>query len=166
MTKEELAAKLNGREYGEELYDLDMDEVKENNLVIIYGASDDLIEFDGAINDESGCCGGGKIKFDKKGVIPEWDEIKDALDEDTARVYLNRKENYSEIEAVWCSGSGYSWEFKTDIPHACFDIMDEGEKYCRGIVISLDDMNQLSLSDKREFLAGISRTPINPEDMK
>jgi hypothetical protein len=37
------------------------------------------------------------------------------------------------IDAVWCEGE-YSWTYKTNIPHATFDIWEDGEKYCKGIV--------------------------------
>ena len=46
ITAKELAEKLNGRAYGDSFDDVKQ-EAKENGLVIVYGASDDLMEFDG-----------------------------------------------------------------------------------------------------------------------
>jgi len=59
ITAEELAAKLNGREYGEEITDTEEIEAKKSGLVVIFGYSDDSAELRGAINDEIGCNGGG-----------------------------------------------------------------------------------------------------------
>ena len=42
MTKEELAATLNGREYNHEITKEEEAEARENGLVVIFGASDDL----------------------------------------------------------------------------------------------------------------------------
>ena len=53
ITAKELAEKLNGIAYGDSFDDVKQ-EAKESGLVIVYGASDDLMEFDGAIYDEGG----------------------------------------------------------------------------------------------------------------
>lgn len=103
---------------------------KENGIVIVYGASDDLMEFGGAIRDEGGCFEGGEVWIDKNGVV-------DASATTGARC----------IEALWCdkealddNGSIITWIYKTDIPHETFMIYENGESYCRGIVFSIDDM--------------------------
>jgi hypothetical protein len=49
-------------------------------------------------------------------------------------------EKAATIEALWCKENGYSWTYKTAIPHAAFDIMEDKLKYCRGIVIALKDL--------------------------
>ena len=63
ITAKELAEKLNGRAYGDSFDDVKQ-EAKESGLVIVYGASDDLMEFDGEIYDEGGCFDGGRVYFD------------------------------------------------------------------------------------------------------
>lgn len=137
MTKEELAAKLDGREYREEVTRDDKDAAHAAGLVIVYGASDDLMEFDGAIYDEFGCYDGGTVQIDKQGIIPSWDDVKD--DEREAEAYFTRKRHSRVINAIW-DKDGYSWTYETAIPHACFDILEAGETYCRGIVFSLEDL--------------------------
>lgn len=67
MEARELAEKLNGRAYGDSFDDV-LEEAKQSGLVIVTGASDDLMEFDGAIRDEGGCFDGGRVYFDKDGV--------------------------------------------------------------------------------------------------
>lgn len=121
MTLQECAAMLDGREYA---YDFiskaELKEMKENGIVVVYGASDDLMEFDGAIVDEAGVFDGGTVFFDENGVVQD--------------ITTDRC-----IEAIWCDDeSDATWSYKTDIEHETFDIMEDGEVYCRGIVFFVD----------------------------
>ncbi len=83
---------------------------EENGLVVVFGASDDLCEIRGAEDDEIDCFDGGEATIAG------------------AKVKIN-----------WCK-DGYSWTYDTDIPHECFDVYEDGEKYCRGIVFSMSDV--------------------------
>jgi hypothetical protein len=49
INKEKLADILDGREYGEEMTHEELELSKANGLVIVFGCSDDLMEFKGAI---------------------------------------------------------------------------------------------------------------------
>lgn len=132
MNIKEYAEMLNGREYGYPQFTKEEIQIaKENGFVIVYGASDDLMEFDGAIYEEAGCFDGGKVYFNKIGAV---------FDEEF--------ENSKCIEALWCddeikdeNGGLITWTYKTDIPHETFMIYEDGESYCRGIVFSIDDVN-------------------------
>ena len=126
ITAKELAEKLNGRAYGDSFDDVKQ-EAKESGLVIVYGASDDLMEFDGAIYDEGGCFDGGRVNFDKNGVDQEGEE----------------RANW--IDAVWCDGMNRdglpaTWTYETEIPCERFDIWEDGEIYCVGLVFSIEDL--------------------------
>ena len=135
----ELAEMLDGMELGDFQRDCHRDFAKKNNLVIVSGCSDDLIEFDGAIYDEGDCWDGGHVYFDKSGV------------DQNGRILPN------VITAVWCGkvkdvpvenldqfktkdGDVFSWGYITDIPHVTFDIFDGEDPYCRGIIFSLNDV--------------------------
>ena len=129
MDKKELAQLINGREYGYELFKDVRKAAKDVGLVIVSGASDDLMEFDGAIYDEGGCFDGGKVLFDRTGVSQDGDERANC------------------IEALWCdksaldeNGNVVTWTYKTDIPHETFIIYDNGETFCQGIVFDLSDV--------------------------
>lgn len=132
MTIKEFAAILNNREYDNPQFTKEEIKVaKGNGFVIVYGASDDLMEFEGAICDEAGCFNGGEVWFDKYGVINEPEPTVDKC-----------------IEAVWYDSDVVdeneniiTWSYKTDIPHETFMIYEYGEPYCRGIVFSIDDVN-------------------------
>ena len=105
MTIYEFAERLDGREYGNEITKSEEQEAKELGFVVVFGYSDDNAEFRGAIDDEVGCFDGGRVYEDG--------------------------DKY--IDAVWCEGK-YDWTYKTNIPHATFDIYDYCGKYCKGIV--------------------------------
>ena len=117
-TIHEFAAKLNGREYGNETTKKECYEAKKLGFVIIYGYSDDNVELDGATT----------FKLNAKDVIPKHDDCE-------CKYCGYDKIQAETIEAVWCGESDYSWTFKTKVPHATFDIMEDGETFCRGIVI-------------------------------
>lgn len=134
MTKEELAQMLNGREYMEETTDEIERIAKENNLVIVHGYSDDNAELRGAIADEVSCYDGGEFYITQNGLLDNECECDDCP------YFLSAKKSAKKVEAIWSNIDGYSWTYKTDIPHATFDILEDGEKFCRGIVFSLDDL--------------------------
>lgn len=126
MTKKEVAEQLNGRAYGDIPKEL-CEAAKEAGLVIVCGASDDLMEFYGAIEDEGGCFDGGTVWFDKDGVSQD------------GSLRAN------EIKALWCEGHTSdglpaTWTYETEIPHETFNIWEDGELYCVGIVFSIEDI--------------------------
>ncbi|MFK0092863.1 hypothetical protein [Pseudomonas sp. NPDC090592] len=56
---------------------------------------------------------------------------RDCLDDDEEIAeYVHRQKSAKPIEAHWCKEDGYSWTYKTDIPDATFDVVDDGEPYC------------------------------------
>lgn len=136
MTKEELAKMIDGAEYPFTLWP--EHEAAKHGLIVVYGASDDLMEFEGVFRDEFDCFEGGTALVDAEGVLPPWENVQEE-GEEQARDYFRRKPTCRQIEAVW-GKEDYSWTYKTDIPHVTFDIMEEGEKYCRGIVFKVSDM--------------------------
>ena len=127
MTLKEFSERLNGTEYNE--YPIfskeDIKIAKENGFVIVTGASDDLMELEGAIEDEAGCFNGGKVYISKRGV--------------------EEKKTKNMIEALWCqtedkNGVVIPWAYETKIPHETFLVMDAGEVYCRGIMFNVNDV--------------------------
>jgi len=143
MNPTEFAALLNGREYGDEITKDEEQQAKAAGLVVVFGASDDLVELLGAINDEVGAYDGTTLRICPEGLLPEWPADSDeGWSEDEAEDYFRRKAlGVHAIEAVWSpSEPACSWAFKTAVPHAAFDVMEDGELYCRGIVFSLADL--------------------------
>jgi hypothetical protein len=143
MDTKTLAALLNGREYREEVTDDERAQAKRAGIVIVYGASDDLCEFDGAINDEADCCNGGLIQFDKHGLVSKPDREERATLEKfgVMEAYLSRPA--ATINARWDEktddGRPCSWCYSVNFPHETFDVMEDGQLYCQGIVFNLSD---------------------------
>lgn len=129
------AEKLDGRKCGSELTRLEEMELKDLGLVVVFGASDDLCEFRGAINDEVGCFDGGDVYVNARGLIANnMDMFDDFVPENSPEFVL--------IKMCW-GLRGYSWICETDIPHESFDILDDGSPYCYGVIFSVDDMPKL-----------------------
>lgn len=137
MDIKEFAEQISGKEYGyPQFTEKEIKTARENGFVIVYGASDDLMEFDGAIEGESDCFDGGSAWISR-------DRVSE----------VNTCVGDKEIKAVWCggekdeSGNEITWTYETDIPHETFMIYESGiyknrEPYCRGIVFSVDDVIQ------------------------
>jgi hypothetical protein len=133
MTKEELAKILNGREYMEEITEEEERQARESGLVVVFGASDDLVEFRGAIYGEAGAYEGGLVSLTKKG-LP-----KNECDDPHCPYFGKLLDAMPDIDVLW-DKDGYSWKYKAPFPVAEFDIVENGEKYCRGIVFNLDSL--------------------------
>ncbi|MEF9952223.1 MAG: hypothetical protein RR782_02885 [Clostridium sp.] len=134
MEIREFAIGLTGREYGHELGKEEEQYAKELGFVIVFGYSDDNAEFRGAIDDEVGCYNGGNIYIDKNGVFEEC--------ECNCKHSKAAKQKTRVIKAIYGGHyeSEYSWEYKTDIPHATFDIFEGDQKYCKGIVFDIKEL--------------------------
>ena len=136
MNAKELAALLDGREYSRrtiDAYEAAMAEV--SGLVILIGASDDNMDFHGAIRDQIGCYDGGTAYLTSAGLLTN------ECDDEDCPYFAKLKAQAATIEAVWADeATPYAWTYKTDIPHVTFEVLEDGFPYCRGIVFSLADV--------------------------
>lgn len=60
-------------------------------------------------------------------------------DNDNCPHFKKMKRQATTIDAMW-DRDGYSWIYNTPIPHETFEIFEDGDKYCRGIVFKLSDV--------------------------
>ncbi len=136
-TLKRIAGYLDGMEYGYEQEDI-WKIAKKNGCVIVFGYSDDCIEFRGAYDDECGCYDGKTLYFSKTLGVS-------CVKECTNGNYPNA------ITAVWCGkvdgreacpkeqytddkGRVIPWTYLLDMPHADFMVYEDKEPYCRGVV--------------------------------
>lgn len=137
MRPEDVATRLDGREYGQEIPVGFEKQVKEAGLVVVFGASDDLMELRGAVSDEVGCYGGSTALLTKEGLATT------KCDDDDCPYWIKERDAIiakgAVVEAVW-DEEGFLWIYRTTIPHSTFTIMEDGGKYCRGIVFALADV--------------------------
>jgi hypothetical protein len=104
---------------------------KAHDIVVVYGYSDDNVEFDGAIREEVGAWEGAEIYVDTNGPIEPC--------ECECKYYKAAMENAKRINAFWYLDD-WAWEFKTDIPHETFEFYSDGEPFCKGIVFYKEDL--------------------------
>jgi hypothetical protein len=132
ITKEQMAQMLNGCEYGSEMTKDQEDLAKLHGLVVVFGASDDLMEMRGAIDDEFRT----EVFLTKKGEVePCEDDCK------------HFRRAIAKAQRIKGKFGKTGWMFDTDIPHATFNILEDGdgdddkEQYCKGIVFHIDSLN-------------------------
>lgn len=141
-----IAKALNGLEYPFR-YPNDLNDLaKASGIVIAYGMSDDLLQFNGAIYDELGAWRGREVLVCADCVLPDFDNIEHT--ESECQRYFSLKPHARKIKAVWCPTKDgeekpwASWSIETQIPHETFDVMEDGELFCRGIVFYLTDIER------------------------
>lgn len=137
VTKEQFAKILNGRQYAEEITEQEHEIAKENGLLVAFGYSDDNLELRGILYDEYGAYEGTcrYFKLDSNGKL-EVIEHDHAEPEPSTIPYL-------KIEAQWIPPDlDSSWLITANVPHATFDIFEDDNLFCRGIVIQMSDIER------------------------
>ena len=138
LSKEMLALALNGRQTGGEITAEEELQAKAAGLVVIFGASDDLMVLSGAFEDEFSCYNGATALIDAKGLLPKRADI---TDDAVLKDFFAREPGAKKIEALWCdSEDAATWAYSTAVPHATFEIMDGDQVYCRGFVMNVVDL--------------------------
>ena len=149
MEAQELAKLLNGRHYRKEISKAEAEQAKEDGLVVVFGVSDDLMEFRGATYDEEYVLDGHTDTYlDKEGTLkPVEDEIPTEFLERYQLLKTFNEMFPNKITAVWNGRDANepSWRYVTDIPHHTFDITEQDDPgnwylYCKGIVFNLKDL--------------------------
>ena len=124
MTAKELAQRITGRHYMEELSEEEEILANKNGLIVVFGASDDLMELRGAINAEYDALNGWTCFINPDGTTSAKEEPGSC-----------------KLSAIWDKGNGAPvWTYETEIPHETFLVMDDGEPFCEGIVFALQDI--------------------------
>lgn len=133
------ARDLDGQEYPFHIDRQTREAMVAQGVLIAYGASDDLLEFDGVWRDEVSAYRGAQcwIRKDGKGVVDrsvycECEYGKRAYKEDGGGVRVAAKWNDN--------GRGPAWTVIVEgVPHETFMINDDGEPFCRAVVFFAED---------------------------
>ena len=133
MDAKTLAALLNGREIGNEITKEEAKAAKEAGLVVVFGASDDLMELRGAVYGERGW---DTAFFTKEGLL------ENRCDDDECPYFEELQNAATPLEPKWHDYGAPCWTYETAIPHETFEIFEDGELYCRGIVFALADVGK------------------------
>ena len=123
ITLKEFAAMLHGRDRQPNLSKNELLLAKHRGFVVVYGDSDDRVEFEGAIREEGHTnplpwvCPAGVLVLSEDGKL---------LDEDGELYSKYVKENRNVITVHYCCKDNLNWVFETDIPHETFLTYDGG----------------------------------------
>lgn len=128
MKANELARRLSGIDLNDISSEIG-NEARRAGLIVVYGTSRDTLTFIGAIEGEADMPEGGAIHLDADGLLPDVDDVPN----DRLPAYYDRKRLSYLIDAEW-DKNGFPWSFTTAIPHHRFVVMEDGVRYCRGIV--------------------------------
>lgn len=139
LTAEQFARLLDGREYTEEMSEDDNAIAAESRLFVFFGYSDDNLELRGIIYDEIGAYEGIEVCIAKTLHTPYWGIINEEMKAIVGNFVKNLKNFIVKID--WCPEYlDCSWLITTDVPSFPFDIMEDGDLFCRGIVIAESDV--------------------------
>lgn len=118
---------LDGNQYGDEGSRELFAQMAKAGLVAVFGHSDDLMEFRGAIDDEVSCYDGCTAYI-----------TRDVLLENPCSKAMRA----AGVMAIWRPDNdpSLSWGYITDIPCETFLIEEGDQAYCRGIVFALADV--------------------------
>ena len=126
-----LATALNNRDLEDGFYRFELKCAAKNNLVIVTGHSDDLIELDGAIKQEGDCFDGGNFhleKHEEKWLLREGNGVNNI-----SAVWYAQNKTTNDLEII-------PWSYKTDIPYESFYMTNGGNPFCEGFVFRIDDL--------------------------
>lgn len=150
MTKEQLAMLLDGNESVEEMTREQERVAAENNLLVLFCQSDDTLEMRGAIHGEEDAAGGGDFALILEGEQFS-DDDSDAIRRAESNAVMRISDEYDNednprlIRVEWCreDETPLDWGITSNLPSAWFTIWDNGEPFCWGLVIDLDEVESL-----------------------
>ena len=134
-----LATALNNRDLEDGFFRFELKCAEKNNLVIVTGYSDDLIELDGAIKQEGDCFNGENFHLEKYN--DQWLLKKGNGCNSISAIWYDQNKTAENLEVI-------PWTYKTEIPHQSFFAKYRGETFCEGFVFSIEDLNM----DNQEVL--------------
>jgi hypothetical protein len=138
FTIEQFARLLDGREYGEEITEEEDEIAAMSRLFVFFGYSDDNLAMRGVFNDELTAYDGTEFIIAQTLNPPYWSVVSDEM-KVTLGAFIPFKA--FNVKASWNPDDlGISWLITTDVPHATFDIFEDGDLFCRGIVVAESDV--------------------------
>lgn len=147
LTKEELAAELDGFEIPFILPQELREAAERSGLVIITAEASSCV-LNGAIQDAKFLGRDERVEtftLCRDGFNPNWERMIETCGgkklqaaEDALEDYFNRKRVSQEL-VVFRDAAGYSWRFEISVPYATFRLVIGNSEIYRGIVFSTND---------------------------
>jgi len=144
MNLKEWAEKFNNMEYGSNNIRDAQDELEADGVIAVMGASDDLCELYGDISDEFNCYNGNKLYWVGNGFCSETekDNFLCVVDNEypiffeKCQAIFNKDCSYINIK----EGTNCQFEYETNIPCERFNVMEDGNLYCSGLLFYTKDL--------------------------
>lgn len=136
--KQIFARMLTGRQYGKEITKEECQLLKENDLIVAFGYSDEGLRLRGLIDGAYSAWQGTNEHFG----INQNKRLVHLSDIETVTLLEEFGVKTFSIQAIWQPTTlDASWLITTDdVPFATFDIFEDDELFCRGIVIEKADI--------------------------
>lgn len=137
---EDFAKRLNGRQYREEITHEEEKEARVNNLLVLFGSSDDILVLRGTILDEVGAYGGTSIKVSKDGMYYLTKNDREREQESynflSDRGYKIILPETFDVKIMWSTDVNWLIESNAE-KQATFKIFEEDRLFGIGMVIEL-----------------------------
>jgi len=145
LTAEQFARLLDGRECGEEISKEEEAIAAESRLFVFFGDSDDGLKVLGILCDFFSAIGGRKVTIAKVINSPYWAYVTEQT-KALVSIFVQIRDSFV-VNAIWNPDDpDTTWLIATDVPSFPFDIMEDGNLFCRGIVIAESDVLEHSNS--------------------
>jgi hypothetical protein len=123
ITLKEFASMLHGRDCQPNLTPDELLLAEQKGFVVVYGDSDDRVEFEGAIRAEGHT---NPLAKDAPAGVLVLSEDGSLLDEDSDLYMEYIRANRNVITVFYCNRDGLNWVFESSIPHETFLTYDGG----------------------------------------
>jgi hypothetical protein len=147
LKAKQLARFLNGREIGEEISKEEEAAAKRDNLVVVFGYSDDGVEFRGAIHDETSAWEGRGIAVFNGNLVDQDSREMDGDKQVFEKYGVKFPSPDFVVKVVWSPKDlDASWSITVQGAEGHhFDIFEDGDLYCRGVVFVMPEVSKSRL---------------------
>lgn len=117
-----------------------------DQVVVVYGCSDDLMEMFGAMNEEFDCYAEHTFKWFSPNFVDQnaINQILEYVDDEIPTLY-DSIANFLKRDALYITvrhPKDCQFEYETNIPCERFSIMEDGDLYCQGFVFDVNDVTK------------------------
>jgi len=123
ISLKEFSAMLHGRDCQPNLTQNELWLAKKRGFVVVYGDSDDRVEFEGAIRAEGHT---NPLLRNRPAGVLALSENGELLDDESELYTEYVRNNCNIITVFYCGKDGLNWAFESDIPHETFLTYDGG----------------------------------------
>ena len=148
MNSYTLSQKINGRQLGEELTKEEDLAAAHAGLLVVYGYSDDNLEFRGIYYDEVYCYLREVNSSETFYFVLDGETLEQVQQPDLT----GQSTRYLEVTATWCPQDvDTSWLITCNVKSCSFDVMEDiaapYDTFCKGIVVDVEDIKSYLLGE-------------------